>query len=137
MPWSLSVHWLAALRRSPTQLRNGFENGTRVRKASAGTFPRLSTRLRRCSSLGRSRWRAERNSESIEHVHQADRIGEIGKFLVAELGSRGFVVRIRNAGFGYARYRFRPGECDLFADTEPAACIAPHRHQHELFNGNP
>ena len=55
------------------------------------------------------------NSESIEGVHQADRIGEIGEFLVAEFGGGGFIVGIGNAGFGDARYGFRPGERDAFA----------------------
>ena len=47
--------------------------------------------------LQREAWK--RNSESIEDVHEADRICEIRKFLIAELGSGSFIVIIR---FGHA-----------------------------------
>src|SRR4051812_14600234 len=66
-------------------------------------------RIRSFSSLdGRSGRRAECNSQPVEGVHQADRIGEIGKLLVAECASGGFIVGIGNAGFRNARYGFRP-----------------------------
>ena len=85
------------------------------------------------SSLGGSSGsRAERNSQSIEGVHQADRIGEVSEFLVAEFGGSGFIVGIGNAGFGHARHGFRPGERERSRRTEYFARVAPHRHQDEL-----
>src|SRR5882757_7833343 len=81
--------------------------------------------------------RAERNSEAIEGVHQADRIAEISEFFVAEFGCSSFIVNIGNAGFGDACYGFCPGERGTFAGTEYFTRVAPHRHQYELVDGDP
>ena len=76
--------------------------------------------------------RAEGDAEAVEGVHQADRIGEIGKLLVVELGRGRLIVGIGNAGFGDARHGFGPGKGGAFAAAEQIARIAPDRHQHEL-----
>src|SRR6202046_2555078 len=80
--------------------------------------------------------RAERNSESIEGVHQADRICEVGEFFVDEFGGGGFIIGVGNAGFGDPRYGFRPAERNAFGAAEYHARGAPNRDEHELVHGN-
>src|SRR3546814_16902383 len=62
-----------------------------------------------CSSDLQRRSIGKCNSKSIEGIHQADRISEIGELSIVEFGSGSRVVGIGNAGFGDACYSFRPG----------------------------
>src|SRR4051812_38849586 len=84
------------------------------------------------SRAGGSGSRAERNSKSIERVHQADGIGEVSELLVAEFAGDGLIVGIGNAALGHARHGFRPSERRTFTGAEDLPCVAPHGCQHEL-----
>jgi len=94
--------------------RRKLETGHSVTKR-APTIRHLdarSARLCGISSFGCRGRRAERNSESIECVHQTDRVCEIGKFLIGEPGGSGFIFGIGNAGLGYACHGLSPGVTD-------------------------
>jgi hypothetical protein len=100
--------------------------------------PCASTHLPFASDLlGCGGGRTERNAEAIEGIHQPDRIGEVGKFLVAEFSGSRFIVSIGNAGFGHARYGFGPSKCDTFAMAEYIPCVTLYRHPHELLHRKP
>lgn len=83
---------------------------------------------------GGGRRRAEADPEPVEGVHQADRIGEIGKFRVGEFGSGRIIGGIGYAGLENAGDGFRPGEGCAFAGGEDVAGIVPDGDEHKLLH---